>query len=249
MRIPDGGGFIDDPLDFETLARLEDGSRLSADTVDEQATYLRADIVNILAGLMEAHDPTAFRLQVAEGDGADGEHTDHIHTTEFALEAMDEFSGEDYSVTHYVNYQTDSFAPNLTAEEAAFSLEVMQAYAQFDPGVSDTDGNLLPIYVAWTMRQYVDETYIVSNTDPKTVATSTFTLGEDPDNFYFEIDADTGEIITKDWFSPDRTDAWDQDEDFIYNVTRIATPTDGSPATSELIRYDTIRYDTIRYRR
>ena len=236
MRIPDGGGFIEDPLDFETLARLEDGTRLSVDTIDEATTYTRADVVNVLAGLMEAHDPTAFRLQVAEGDGANGEHTDHVHATEFALEAMDEFSGDTYSVAHYVNYQTETLAPNLTPEEAAYSMEIMQAYAAHDPAVLDADGNLLPIYVAWTMRQYVDETYVVSDNEPDT--DSSFSLGDEPDNFYFEIDPQTGELTPKDWFTANRTDAWDEDEDFIYNVTRITTPSDGSPATTELLRYE-----------
>ena len=242
MRIPDGGGFIEDPEDFEPLARLEDGRRLEVDTIDGEATYAREDVVNVLAGLMEAHEPTAFRLQVAEGEGAEDEHSDHIHTTEFALEAMQEFSGDGYTVTHYVNYQTESLAPNLSPQDAAFSLEVMQAYAAFDPATLDADGNLFPIYVAWTGRQYIDETYVVSNEDGEDdddpVVLSTFTLGDDPDNFYFEIDADTGEITTKDWFVPTRYDALDQDEDFIYNVTRIETPLDGSPATSELIRYE-----------
>ena len=242
LRIPDGAGLIEDPLDYDSLGQLEIGTRLSVDSVDGQASYTREDLVNVLTGLMQAHEPAAFRLQVSDGESAIGEHTDHIHTTEFALEGLDGFQGaNDYHVHHYVNYQTEDMEPNLTQAEALFSLQVMQAYGAHDPAVTDSNGNLLPVYVEWSMRQYIDESYLASEVaqDPEPPILSTFTLGDHPDNFYFEIDQTTGEITTKDWFVPSLLDAWDADEDYVYEVTRIETPIDGTPARSELIRYGT----------
>lgn len=246
LRIPDGAGEIADPNEYETLARLEEGTLTSADSVDGQASYTRDDLVNVLTGLMEAHQPSAFRLQVSDGDASFGEHTDHIHATEFALEAFDAFEAEnDYRVYHYVNYQSRTLEPNLSPEEAAFSLEVMQAYAAHDSGVTDEYGNLLPVFEDWSMRQYVDESYLASEVeqdeqDDEPTVLSNFTLGDHPDNFYFEIDSATGEITTKHWFSPSLLDAWDADADYIYEVTRIETPLDGSPPTTEIIQFDTV---------
>lgn len=258
LRIPDGAGAIADPADYQSLARLEDGTRLNVETVDGYASYTRTDLVNVLSGMMEAHDPEGFRLQVAEGDYAEGEHTDHVHATEFALEAMDEFSGTGYQVTHYVNYQSDQLAPNFTDAEAAFSLEVMQAYAAYDTGVTDEFGTLLPVFVDWTTRQHIAESYIEGEQDdlPPDDAgpndpielpdngddpanQSTYSLGDHPDNFYFIIDPLTGDLTTKDWFSPSLQDTWDADADYIFDVTRISMPLNGSAPTTELLRFQT----------
>jgi LmbE family N-acetylglucosaminyl deacetylase len=264
LRIPDGAGAIADPADYESLARLEDGTRATVDTVDGAATYTRSDLVDVLTGVMEAHDPHEFRLQVAEGSFATGEHTDHVHATEFALEALAGFSGTDYQVSHYVNYQSDQLAPNLSDEDAAFSLEVMEAYAAHDPGATDENGVLLPVYVEWSGRQYIAETYGAAELeggppatedpapDPGPVAAPpetggdgapvgqvTYSLGDDPDNFLFDVNPETGDITPRDWFSPSLDDAWDIDEDYIYDVTLISTPHDGGEATSQLVQFDT----------
>lgn len=261
LRLPDGAGAIADPADYESLARLEDGTRDDVETVDGAATYTRSDLVGVLTGLMDAHDPSEFRLQVAEGDFAAGEHTDHIHTTEFALEALEAHDGTDFQVSHYVNYQSDQLDQNLSDQDAAFSLEVMNAYAEHDPGATDENGNLLPIYVEWSARQYVAETYSSEQMsdetnnpvdDPVVVPPSqpddpdqedgmaTYSLGDNPDSFLFDVNAQTGDITPKAWFTPSLDDAWDFDEDYIYEVELISTPVDGGAATSQTIQFDTV---------
>ena len=165
LRIPDGAGAIPDPADYDSLGRLEDGTRETVTTVDDAITYTRADLVGVLAGVMTAHAPEEFRLQVAEGDFASGEHTDHIHTTEFVVEALAEFESPGFTVSHYVNYQSNLLEVNLSPEEAAFALEVMETYAAHDPGALDEEGNLLPIYVDWSARQYIAETYTSEEID------------------------------------------------------------------------------------
>jgi LmbE family N-acetylglucosaminyl deacetylase len=253
LRIPDGAGAIADPADYETLARLEAGTLAAATTVDDAASYTRADLVAVLTALMEAHDPSQFRLQVAEGDFATGEHTDHVHATEFALEALAQFSGTDFQVTHYVNYQSDQLAPNLSPEDAALSLQIMQAYAAFDVGVTDENGNLLPVYLDWAARQYIAETYsfddlpdgdVTPEPDPTPPPTTdgdvVYSLGDGPDNFLFDVNPQTGQITPKEWFSPSLGDAWDIDEDFVYDVTLIATPTNGDAPVTQLVQFDTV---------
>lgn len=253
LRIPDGAGAIADPADYGTLARLEARTLAAATTIDDAATYARADLVAVLTGLMEAHDPSEFRLQVAEGEFATGEHTDHVHATEFALEALAHFSGTDFQVTHYINYQSDQLAPNLSPEDAARSLQIMQAYAAFDVGATDENGNLLPVYVDWAARQYIAESYSsddlptgddTPDTDPTPPPTTdgevVYSLGDGPDNFLFDVDAQTGQITPKEWFSPSLSDAWDIDEDFVYDVTVIATPTSGGAPVTQLVQFDTV---------
>jgi Ca2+-binding RTX toxin-like protein len=257
LRIPDGAGAVDDPASEESLARLEAGTLESVTTVDGTETYTRADLVAVLTGLMEAHDPSDFRLQVAEGEFATGEHTDHIHATEFVLEALVQFSSTDFQVSHYVNYQSDQLAANLSPEDAAFSLEVMQAYAAFDVGATDENGNLLPLYLEWAARQYIAETYssddlptgddtptgsIDPDPTPPPVADGevVYSLGTEPDDYLFDVDPQTGQLTLKEWFTPSLDDSWDSDGDYIYEITRIATPTDGGTAVSETMQFDTV---------
>ena len=63
-------------------------------------------------------------------------------------------------------------------------------------------------------------------------AIDSYTL-EGADAQLFVIDADTGSIRYQDWFTPDADDAWDQDEDYVYEVTRI-----GLDATGRLVAQD-----------
>ncbi|MDQ2091610.1 hypothetical protein, partial [Marimonas arenosa] len=61
-----------------------------------------------------------------------------------------------------------------------------------------------------------------------------------PDAQLFVIDPDTGDIAPQDWFVPSYHDAWDQNEDHVYEITRVATPEDGSPAVPEDLRFETL---------
>ncbi|MEZ5715298.1 MAG: hypothetical protein R3D85_09095 [Paracoccaceae bacterium] len=60
-----------------------------------------------------------------------------------------------------------------------------------------------------------------------------------PDAQLFTIDPLTGAISTQDWFQPSYDDAWDVDEDHIYEVTRVTGFADGSPNLGEDLFYQT----------
>lgn len=269
LRLPDGAGAIPDPADYASLARLEDGTRELVSTVDGETSYSRDGLLDVLSGIITQHTPEEFRLQVSEGTYSTGEHTDHLAATEFALEAIAESGDPAATVSHYVNYQSDQLTPNLSPEDAALSLEIMEAYSAHDVGILDEDGNMFPIYLDWTERQYIADSYLVQDMGsppvddppppvedpiivdpivddptvddpPPTAENVVYSLSDDPDSFLFDVDPMTGEITPKDWFSPSLDDAWDSDEDYIYTVTRIATPTDGSPAISEMFSFDTV---------
>lgn len=114
MRLPDGAGAIPDPADYEILAQLEAGTRNTAETGDGEESYERIDLVNTLTGLVNMHTPVEVNLQVADGKHAVGEHTDHIHVTEFALEALYFVDHREFHVNHFVNYSSDDLPANLS---------------------------------------------------------------------------------------------------------------------------------------
>jgi LmbE family N-acetylglucosaminyl deacetylase len=272
LRLPDGAGLLSDE-EAQSLARLASGALPEVATVDAQHSYAREDLVDLLTAVMDLHAPTQFRLQIDTGPYASGEHTDHIATAYFSEAALADYQGSDYTVTSYVNYQSSGLVPNLEAQDAARALEIMERYAEYDPGVWDEEGGLHPTYAAWTQRQYVAEEYVVGAPDPE-VATDppddmppdvdpaedppsdpvagptpipappdlpAIAYGLDgPDAFLFEIDPATGEISTKDWFTPSLDDAWDQDEDYIYELTRVILPATGGEAIRQEIRLDTL---------
>ncbi|MDQ2092467.1 hypothetical protein NO357_21400, partial [Marimonas arenosa] len=60
-----------------------------------------------------------------------------------------------------------------------------------------------------------------------------------PDAFLFTVDATTGTVAPQDWFVPSLDDAWDQNEDHVYELTRVATPEDGSAPVEQALRFET----------
>jgi hypothetical protein len=70
-----------------------------------------------------------------------------------------------------------------------------------------------------------------------TGAGSTFSLGG-PDAFLFEIDASTGDVINKSWFVPNAQDAWDQNEDNLYELTVTETGADGAEIGQRDVQFE-----------
>lgn len=54
-----------------------------------------------------------------------------------------------------------------------------------------------------------------------------------PDAHLFTVDLRSGEIGLQDWFIPSPTDAWDSDEDHVYQVTRLHLSGDGTETGRE----------------
>ena len=55
------------------------------------------------------------------------------------------------------------------------------------------------------------------------------------------MDSTNGDVSTKDWFTPDFADAWDQDENNIYEITRTGFDQTDTVASREFIRYEVLR--------
>ncbi len=247
LRLPDGGGALG-PGEEQQLARLESGELASVTTIDGESVYSRSDVVDVLTELLTLHEPSALRLQVHEGETAAAEHTDHTHTAEFSEEALLAYSGGTVQVTHYVHYDSRLMPANLTPDEAALSLEVMLAYAEHDPGVLDENGNLAEVYETWTGRQYIAESYSLDTSaddalpeqDPQSdwpgEGDWVYSL-DGADAFLFSINAADGSVQPEDWFVPSATDAWDQNEDHVYEMTRVAESADGDVVEEQQVTF------------
>ncbi|GAA4227383.1 LmbE family N-acetylglucosaminyl deacetylase [Sagittula marina] len=252
LRLPDGGGSLT-PDQEQQLARLEEGTLDTVTAVDGSVTYTRSDLVETLTALLDLHAPTQVRLQIADGDNAAGEHTDHVNVTEFAEEALAGYDADSFTVTQYVQYASKDMPANLSEAEADRALAIMEAYAEHDPGVWESDGTLSQVYLDWTGRQYVDRVTEVDPDTPWTLADPVIEAPDEPadpaeggggyevagpDGFLFNIGS-TGAITPKDWFVPSQSDAWDQNSDYIYEVTRVFVADDGT-RTEETLLFETV---------
>lgn len=248
LRLPDGAGALAEG-ETQQLGRLERGDLADVTAVDGSETYTRQHLVDVLAELMVLHEPVDFRFQVHEGETALSEHVDHINTSIFSDEALELYNGGSVTVTRYVHYDSNDLPANLSAEQAARTLEIMEAYAAFDVGTADDTGALLPVYANWTQRQYIAESYELDTDtdgadapmpDPEWPGPGSWSYSlTGPDAFLFDIGAATGAVTPKDWFVPSLDDAWDVDGDYDYAVTRVAQPADGGPAVSQDLVFDT----------
>ncbi len=162
MRLPDGARGGLEINNFESLDKLENGRIDTVSAVDGSATYTRAQVVDVLAGLANVHAPTQFRVQDHESFFADQEHADHQDTSILTDEAIAQHQGTQYAVTSYVHYGTSGLPSNLTGDDLQLSIDVFQAYGAYDLSVIRADGSYAnEYYEAWPSRQYIaDETYV-----------------------------------------------------------------------------------------
>ena len=245
LRLPDGGGVLAPGME-EQLARLEAGDLARIAAIDGSAEYSRADLVSVLTTLMDRHAPSAFQLQVDKGEAAATEHTDHRHTAQLALEALAHHDAGSVTVTQYINYDSRLSPPNLSDADAARTLAIMEAYAAFDPFVLQEGGGLQPVYLDWTQRQYVADTYVLDTradtAPPLSGALPDWVAGGDwrfsvsgSDAFLFRIGSATGELRPEDWAELSADDPQDDDGDGRYLVTRTATRDGGGTVTQDFV--------------
>ncbi|MBY6115935.1 PIG-L family deacetylase [Mameliella alba] len=158
LRTPDGiDGAGTEPYGFGSLEQLAEGEVAQVTTVDGALTYTAQDLTQVLAAVMDRHAPDEVMLQ---DDSSAIEHSDHVHTTEFAETALDLY-GQDVHVTHFAGYDSWGSEENLTAAETALVTSVFETYAAFDPLVTDDSGALREPYTDWVLREYVTEQYSI----------------------------------------------------------------------------------------
>lgn len=161
LRLPDGGGGGVDGETYNSLTLLVDGAIANVTTADGSAVYDRDDVVSILSGLMEHHNPDQFRVHDYASDYAGAEHRDHISTALLTDMALASYTADLYAVTSYIFYGSVDLRRNLTAAETAEARDTFLQYAARDPNVFDSTGDLINLYSEWVQRQFVANETIV----------------------------------------------------------------------------------------
>jgi LmbE family N-acetylglucosaminyl deacetylase len=156
LRTPDGiDGGGTPAYGLGSLEQLWDGAIDQVTTVDAAMSYSADDLTQVIGAILVRHAPTDILLQ---DDSADIEHSDHVHTADFAESALPIF-GEDVTVTRFQSYNSWGEEENLSAADVALVTEVFEAYAAFDPAVRDDGGAINEPYRDWILREYVTEQY------------------------------------------------------------------------------------------
>lgn len=156
LRTPDGiDGGGTPTYGLGSLEQLWDGSITDVTTVDGAVTYSATDLTQVIGAIMTRHAPEDLLLQ---DDTSEIEHSDHVHTADFAEAALPIFD-EDITVTRYQSYNSWGEEENLSPEDVALVTQVFEAYAAFDPSVVDDAGAVREPYTDWVLREYVTERY------------------------------------------------------------------------------------------
>ena len=160
LRLPDGNpsGSGYSVTDEQSLEKLWEGEIQNIESVDGANSYDSDQVVSLFLGLMEHHQPDAIMIQDHSSEYADSNHSDHVHSSQFAYEAQQHYSG-DHQLLSYIEYSTRDFGSNLSPEQAAENFAIFQTYAEHDDRLStetDADGNVIlsSVYHNWSGSQY-----------------------------------------------------------------------------------------------
>lgn len=111
-------------------------------------TYARADVVNLLAGLMARYQPTVLHHQDPLPDSRyTADHADHIATANLAGQAAAGYS-DSLLVVAYRDYNIADAPVDLDAADTTAKTATANAYLAYDSGAS-TSGWLSRMYPRW----------------------------------------------------------------------------------------------------
>ncbi|MBY5978666.1 DUF642 domain-containing protein [Phaeobacter italicus] len=151
LRLPDGnpGGSGYGSTGYESVDQLWDGAISEINSIDGQNSYTANELTWVMTELMNMHQPEMVMIQDHDSQYVSSDHSDHVHTAEFAMQAQAAYDSP-HVVRAYVEYATNGLPVNLDAETIQENTAVIEAYAQYD-GVSTTSG--------WLSRQYSEELF------------------------------------------------------------------------------------------
>ncbi len=156
VRLPDGNlrgeGFAGN--NYQSLRNLLAGTQPTITTVDDNETYTKQQLVDMLLGVMNADQPDEIRTQGSD-DQADGDHADHHGAGILAAEAAAQYQMP-HTVSHYVGYSLQEQQNNLSPEVVALKQRVFMAYAKNDGAVCQTisECDATRTYGSYLLRQY-----------------------------------------------------------------------------------------------
>jgi LmbE family N-acetylglucosaminyl deacetylase len=161
LRLPDGNlhgeGFGQNG--GESLSGLYSHNLESLQSVDGQSSYSRAALTSMLAGILNAYQPTLVRTQSSPNSSSYEDHSDHQTSGKFATDAFNTYikqSHQKSKIGYYIGYPVRDRKANLSQAEIAEKSATFLAYAKYDPSVcaSVIICYQTPTYNAYLHRQY-----------------------------------------------------------------------------------------------
>jgi LmbE family N-acetylglucosaminyl deacetylase len=155
LRLPDGypGGTGHPDTGSQSLQKLwlDDVAMDSLGT--GSSTYTRAGLINTLAALMSAYQPTEVNTQDHAGSFGDGDHSDHHATAYFAQAAEQAYPGSPAFVGYH-DYKIKNYPVNLGSADITAKQNAFFTYGWYDDGACTGLPCTGHDYPAFLQRQY-----------------------------------------------------------------------------------------------
>jgi LmbE family N-acetylglucosaminyl deacetylase len=135
MRLPDGypGGTGHPDTGWQSLQKLWLDNVSMTSLGSGWSTYTRAGLIDTLAALMSAYQPTEVNTQDHAGSFGDGDHSDHHATAYFAQAAEQAYAGSPAFVGYH-DYKIKDLDPNLAPADITAKQNAFFTYGAYDDG-------------------------------------------------------------------------------------------------------------------
>ena len=172
LRLPDGfpSGSGSSTYSAQSLLKLWNGAISSIRAVDGSETYTRSTLIDTIAAMMTAYQPSIIRTQDYVSPVTDADHSDHLMTGAFTRAASNT-----YTTTHttlpYQGYATSSRPENVSGADLTAKQAALGAADEYDPGAAD------PWVAPMVRRKYI---LSESSTSPTPTPSATPTASASP---------------------------------------------------------------------
>jgi LmbE family N-acetylglucosaminyl deacetylase len=165
MRLPDGNNGEGFPsTGSQSLMKLWasanpcpecGGEESTIDAIDDTAVYTYQDLIETLAGLIGEFRPRQIFTQNWDEIFHGVDHPDHVATARFVRSAA-ALDPEPHRLVAFWDYNTESFAPNVTGAILVAKSKTFYTYAAHDPETCDSELACENTqYKNWLAREYV----------------------------------------------------------------------------------------------
>lgn len=165
LRLPDGPmGQGSAAQNYQSLEKLWMNEIPHMSAIDGSGDYSRNDVVHLLTGLMDRHQPETLMTQDAYSRYSSGEHSDHQYSARFSMLAHQSYETP-HNIQSYIGYASRNMAQNIFGEEYDRGITTFFNYAKYDYRVINRyyeDGGF---DVLGSYRNYAGRQYLVDDFD------------------------------------------------------------------------------------
>lgn len=183
------------------IKRLWTGEATTIATVDTAVTYTKAQLISVLAAIIDTHAPTAVRHMNHRDSFGGGDHFDHSAAGRFGDAAVAASTTKPARFA-YVNEQAFGLPVNVDATRKARKIATLNVYAAYDPNMDGWESDA-PSFASMDRCYKVAEAAPVS---PLPAASATLFGPSLPTGMYPEADADPTTFATAFTVSAGATD-------------------------------------------